>query len=212
MVGLGIGVFGLFNRGEMIACFGHRRLREKPPSGGVSVFRESIPVDQELKDDAIRLLQPLRWHGVAMLEYKLDERVGKPVLIEVNGRFWGSLQLGIDAGVDFPYLLYRLATENHAEVQQAYRTGVKSRWLLGDLDHTLLRIFKRERDLHLPSGFPSRLETLIQFLRFYQPGMHYEVLSLRDPRPLIYECSMRLPAFTRARKDSRWSRSANLCF
>ena len=37
-----------------------------------------------------------------MVEFKHDERDGVPKLMEINGRFWGSLQLAIDAGVDFP--------------------------------------------------------------------------------------------------------------
>jgi predicted ATP-grasp superfamily ATP-dependent carboligase len=48
--------------------------------------------------------------GVAMVEFKLDRRKGNAAkLIDVNGRFWGSLQLAILSGVDFPYYLYQLA-------------------------------------------------------------------------------------------------------
>ena len=109
IVGPGEGLFTLFDRGRLLTAFAHRRLREKPPSGGVSVLSESIAVDPDLRDAAIRLLGPLGWHGVAMLEYKRDARSGQRFLMEVNGRFWGSLQLAVDAGVDFPYLTYQLA-------------------------------------------------------------------------------------------------------
>jgi predicted ATP-grasp superfamily ATP-dependent carboligase len=189
IIGPGLGLFLLFDHGHLMAAFSHRRLRERPPSGGVSVFRESIPIDPSLVEHAIRLFTPLRWNGVAMMEYKLDLRTDTPLLIEVNGRFWGSLQLAIDAGMDFPYLLYRMATEGKIEAQPAYQAGVKSRWLLGDLDHLLLRLFKSDRDLHLPPGFPSRARTLLQFLQLYSPGVRYEILSLKDPRPFLYELS-----------------------
>jgi predicted ATP-grasp superfamily ATP-dependent carboligase len=192
ILGPGLGVFLLFDRGKLLAAFGHRRLREKPPSGGVSTLRESIPVAPGLKEYAIRLLKPLQWHGVAMMEYKLDRRTGQPLLMEVNGRFWGSLQLAIDAGMDFPYWLYCLARAQHVDIPEAYRVGVKSRWLLGDLDHMLLRVFKKDENLHLPDDFPSRLRTLLRFFKFYEPGMHYEILSLRDPRPFLYEFSQYL--------------------
>ena len=192
IVGPGLGVFLLFDRGELLGAFGHRRLREKPPSGGVSTLRESIPVAPALKEYAIRLLKPLGWHGVAMMEYKVDRHTGQPLLMEVNGRFWGSLQLAIDAGMDFPYWLYCLATAQPVDIPQTYRVGVKNRWLLGDLDHLLLRLFKKDEDLHLPDGFPSRLRTLLQFLKFYEPGLHYEVLSRSDPRPFLYELSQYL--------------------
>ena len=68
----------------------------------MSVYRESVAADPDLVRRSRALLDAFGWCGVAMVEYKLDERTGTPYLMEVNGRFWGSLQLAIDAGVDFP--------------------------------------------------------------------------------------------------------------
>src|SRR4029077_21269913 len=133
-----------------------RRLVENPPAGGASVLSESAPVEARLRDDAIRLLGPIGWHGVAMMEYKQDESTGAFFLMEVNGRFWGSLQLAIDAGVDFPFLAWQLATGQRPEVRRPYAVGVKNRWLCGDVDHLLLRLFRSERSLHLPAGAPSK--------------------------------------------------------
>jgi len=187
--GYGTGIFVLMDHGELIIAFAHKRLREKPPSGGVSVLRESIPVNPLLKEYAIKLLNPIGWHGVAMLEFKVDEKTGQHYLMEINGRLWGSLQLSIDAGVDFPYLLYQIATGGPVETKSDYKTGIKSRWFLGDLDHTILRVFKKDSYLNLSEEFPSRLRTLLQFLKFYEPDMYYEVLSLNDPFPFLYELS-----------------------
>ena len=100
--GSGEGLFLLRWEGRMIAEFAHRRLREKPPDGGVSVYRESIPLDSELATAGRRLLEDLNWQGVAMIECKRDAETGRPVFMEVNGRLWGSLQLAIDSGIDFP--------------------------------------------------------------------------------------------------------------
>ncbi|OLC67494.1 MAG: hypothetical protein AUG06_12085 [Actinobacteria bacterium 13_1_20CM_2_65_11] len=187
IVGPGLGVFVLFDHGRPLATFAHRRLREKPPSGGVSVLRESVPLDPRLRDYAVRMLAPLGWHGFAMMEYKQDRRTGNVFLMEVNGRPWGSLQLAIDAGVDFPYLSYQIALGHRPDVIETYRLGVKSRWLLGDLDHLLLRLFNSDRALHLPGFAPSRWHTLVDFLKFAEPGLHYEVISGADPRPFLYE-------------------------
>jgi len=182
--GPGVGVFVLCDRGRVRVAFAHRRLREKPPSGGASVLCESLAVDRGLLDQAIRLLEPLGWHGVAMLEYKRNRRTGGAVLMEVNGRFWGSLQLAVDAGVDFPYLSYRLALGQPLDIPSGYTVGVKSRWLLGDLDHLLLRLFRSDRDL--TDLAPSKLRSLVEFLT-WAPGVRHEVFRRDDPRPMLHE-------------------------
>lgn len=187
IVGPGIGVFLLFDRGRLICEFGHRRLREKPPAGGVSVLRESTPVEPRLKQHATAVFGGLRWHGVAMMEFKQESETGDLYLMEVNGRFWGSLQLAIDAGLDFPFLVFQLALGRTLEAESSYRIGIKSRWLLGDLDHLALRLFKRDCDLHLPPGSPSRLRTVIDFLKFRQRDTRYEVARLDDFRPFLHE-------------------------
>ena len=78
IVGPGIGIFLLRWDGETRAVFAHRRIREKPPSGGVSVYRESIPADPELVQRSLDLLDGFDWRGVAMVEYKVDSRTGIP--------------------------------------------------------------------------------------------------------------------------------------
>ena len=105
IVGTGAGVFLLVWKGELRATFAYRRIREKPPSGGVSVLRESVQADPCLVESSLRLLQELDWSGVAMVEFKIEEATQTPFLMEVNGRLWGSLQLAVDSGVDFPALL-----------------------------------------------------------------------------------------------------------
>jgi predicted ATP-grasp superfamily ATP-dependent carboligase len=187
IVGPGVGMFALFDRGRLVAEFSHRRLREKPPAGGASVLSESVPVAPSLREFAIRLLGPIGWHGVAMIEYKQDQRTGEPVLMEVNGRFWGSLELAIDAGVDFPHLAVQLARGRAPQVRPRYETGVRNRWILGDLDHLLLRLRRSARALDLPDGAPSTSRALLDFLRFVQPKLHYEVLDAADPRPFVHE-------------------------
>jgi predicted ATP-grasp superfamily ATP-dependent carboligase len=186
--GEGQGIFALMNHGQPVALFAHRRLREKPPSGGVSVLRESIALPQPMTQYAMRLLQHVGWHGVAMVEFKVDRRTGVPFLMEVNGRFWGSLQLALDAGLNFPLLLYRMACGGDVNLTAAgYKVGVKSRWLLGDLDHLLLRLFKSDAALSLPPDSPTKLKTLIDFCRFFQRNTRYEVNRFDDPNPFCYE-------------------------
>jgi predicted ATP-grasp superfamily ATP-dependent carboligase len=185
IVGPGTGLFVLCEHGSVRATFAHRRLREKPPAGGVSVLCESVPADPALVDHAERLLGPLRWHGVAMLEYKQDRQSGAPFLMEVNGRFWGSLQLAVDAGVDFPYLCCRLARHAAIDSPAAYDIGRRSRWLLGDLDHLFLRLCHPDRDL--PADAPSKLRSVLEFIKPWRPRVRHEIFRRDDARPAWHE-------------------------
>jgi predicted ATP-grasp superfamily ATP-dependent carboligase len=187
IVGAGIGVFVLFDRGELVADFAHRRLREKPPGGGVSVLCESEPVAGPLRDHAIRMLAPLRWHGVAMLEYKQDLRTGECFLIEVNGRFWGSLQLAVDAGVDFPALACELARGHRPQRVPPYKLGVRSRWLLGDLDSLLLRLFTTDSSSEPSASVPSKLRALRDFMMCTSHGSRDGIDDDADFGPFVYE-------------------------
>lgn len=187
LFGPGIGAFLLFNQGTEKAVFFHRRIREKPPSGGVSVLRESIPPDPVIRDYSVRLMKALNWHGVAMVEFKIDDRDNTPRIMEINARFWGSLQLAIDARIDFPFMLYKMITTGDVPAVFDYKAGVKLRWLLGDLDHLLIRLLKSETQLKLPPGFPGRLTTLIEFFKFYRAGMKYEILRSDDIGPFLME-------------------------
>jgi len=189
IIGPGVGVFLLLRDGEAIAAFSHRRIREKPPSGGVSVYRESIPAEPGLVARSRALLDQFGWTGVAMVEYKIDASTGTPYLMEINGRFWGSLQLAVDAGVDFPALLVATALGRHPEPVVSYRTGIRSRWLLGDLDQLLTRLRRSRRKLALPHGAGGRLRALLDFLVLWQPGDRTEVLRWRDPAPFVHELS-----------------------
>lgn len=185
--GPGVGIFLLRWEGVVRAVFAHRRIREKPPSGGVSVYRESIPADPALVACSTALLAAFDWSGVAMIEYKIEARTGTPYLMEVNGRFWGSLQLAVDAGVDFPRMLVELALGGTPAKVYRYRSGLRLRWWLGDLDHLLARLRRPAGELALPADAPTRLQTLLQVLRPWWPGDRSEILRLDDPLPALQE-------------------------
>ncbi|MDQ2766217.1 MAG: ATP-grasp domain-containing protein [Gemmatimonadota bacterium] len=187
IVGPGIGVFLLVWNGDVLATFAHERLREKPPSGGVSVYSQSVAADAELVERSRLLLDKIGWRGVAMVEFKRDARTGVAYLMEVNGRFWGSLQLAIDAGVDFPSLLVAAASGEPVSAPSSYRVGTRSRWWWGDVDHLLARWRKDAATLALPPDAPSRWRATLNFLTFWHPHDHNEVFRLKDPRPFLRE-------------------------
>lgn len=187
IVGPGVGVFLLEWGGHTVAAFSHRRIREKPPAGGVSTYRESIPLEPSLLERSRQLVRHFGWTGVAMVEYKVEESTGTPYLMEINGRFWGSLQLAIDAGVDFPEMLVDLALGGNPEPVMKYRQGIRSRWWWGDVDHLLLRLVRSNAELSLPPGGPSRSRAVLDFMKLWRPGDRSEVLRLTDPLPFLHE-------------------------
>lgn len=181
--GEGYGVSALCSHGRVRALFAHRRLRMVHPTGSGSSLRESVQVPTRMTEAACRLLEALKWHGVAMVEFKLDSRDGAPRLMEINGRFWNSLPLAVAAGVDFPFLLYRLATEGDVPESFGYRVGVKCRWLVGDA-RQLVEVL-RGKPPGWTDSFPSRGQALRQFLKFREPDLHYDDLWVSDPVPFF---------------------------
>lgn len=132
--GRGIGVSLLMDKdGDCVAHFEHERIRQYPISGGPSTDRISIHAPQLVKL-SIKLLRGLSWRGVAMVEWKEDPADGIPKLMEINPRFWGSLELAVRAGVDFPYLYTQAVLGQVSKISPSYEEGVRCRWLIpGDI-------------------------------------------------------------------------------
>lgn len=165
--GRGLGVSLLFDaNSQCIAAFAHERLEQYPLSGGPSTDRRSV-LEPELVDQSIRLLRKLRWRGIAMVEWKADPRDGKPKLMEINPRFWGSLELAVRSGINFPALYARAALGLPQGLQARYPNGVRCRWMIPG---EILRYFSQK---------PEKREGLRKFLSGL-PGLAEEW----DPRDL----------------------------
>jgi protein-tyrosine-phosphatase len=159
--GRGIGVEFLFNQGRKVWHFAHERVHEYPLTGGASSYRRSINPPAALLRDAEKLLTTLHWHGVAMVEFKMDAN-GQYWLMEINPRLWGSLALSIDAGVDFPWGLVQIAKGHEPTSQAKYRVPYYTRDLRTDVDwlKSNLRADAQDPLLHTRSRFFSFLELL----------------------------------------------------
>lgn len=159
--GQGYGFYALFDEGRPKAYFMLKRIHEVPFTGGPSSLRESV-YEEKLKEYGLKILKELNWHGPAMVEFRKDFRDGKFKLIEINARLWGSLALPIYAGIDFPYLLFKLALGEKIEEKFNYKLGLKCRWFFGDVSYLFSVFFGKKIDWR-----PSRFKTLAEFMKFF---------------------------------------------
>ncbi|XMO86128.1 ATP-grasp domain-containing protein [Algibacter sp. AS12] len=95
----------LCKKGEVLAY-----TIQKPNMFGGSKFAPQISF-KFVKEDAIidqvkTLMKALDWSGVAHLDMRFDENSKNYKVVEINPRFWGSLEASLFAGVNFPYLYY----------------------------------------------------------------------------------------------------------
>jgi predicted ATP-grasp superfamily ATP-dependent carboligase len=134
--GEGYGFFALYSKGELQVFFMHKRLREIPASGGPSTAAQSV-YEPRLFKLGRKVLDLLSWNGVAMVEFRRDIRTGEFELLEVNPKFWGSLDLALVAGVNFPYLAAQLVAFGACNPPPTY-SAVKFCWPITD-DYEHLR-------------------------------------------------------------------------
>jgi predicted ATP-grasp superfamily ATP-dependent carboligase len=182
--GVGLGVELLMDRGRPLAAFQHRRIHEVPPTGGASALRESVDLDPDVYDHAVRMLGELRWTGLAMVEFRRGpDGIGH--LMEINGRVWGSLPLAVRAGMDFPGRLADLLLDGPPDlgvpVATEYRRGVRARNLSLDLGWIGAVLLGRRPYPYLP--WPGRGAAIGAMLGLLDPRIKDDHMTLADPGP-----------------------------
>jgi predicted ATP-grasp superfamily ATP-dependent carboligase len=180
--GDGVGIEMLIHHGELVAIFQHRRLKELPASGGVAAVAIAEPPEAMLVDQALALLRVLEWEGVAMVEFRYDRTQHQSSLMEVNGRYWGTLALAIQAGVDFPWYEWQIAHGEKPSVPLNYSIGARWRWSAGYIArwHGLARSSARKVLKH-----PAVLKELVP--SFADLGTRDALWDSADPMPAIVE-------------------------
>jgi len=177
--GIGYGFFSLYNNGKLITSFQHKRIHEYPYSGGSSSVATSF-CDRELERLGRKLLDSLNWHGISMVEFKRDRKDGVYYLMEVNAKFWGSLELALVCGVDFPLLLFKLGTrEINSPIFKSYKLGRKYQWIFPE-------------DLGNVFTSPHKFLSIVRFFRDSIDPDIGNNLSLNDLKPNIYLISSTL--------------------
>ena len=156
---------------EVKASFVQKEIRHFPVQMGPSTVQESV-VFKELIERSMRLLEPLKWSGIVEVEFMMDERTNTPILMEINPRFWNSLDLSVQSGIDFPYFLYQLCQGEKVSLHTMYEVGRRSRWLFpGDILHFLWNPKRKTMNPPLFSGDKHRV--------------YDDTFSKKDPLPGI---------------------------
>ena len=106
-----------------------------------------------------------------MVEFKMNDKTKNPVLMEVNPRFWGSVNQAVQSGVDFPYLLYMMAVEGDVKPVLNYEVGIKTKNIFIDYV-ALFNYVRKTRNYNYLNDF------------FCLPT-NDDIFSLSDPLPLL---------------------------
>ncbi len=186
--GKGLGQMFLMRDGAALLRFQHRRLHEWPPEGGTSTLCESVGLHEhpDLLQRSEALLRHIGWQGPAMVEYRHDPASGRSALMEINGRFWGSLPLAYHAGAPFALgTYYALGLEQALPRTRPYWAGVRCRYMIPET-RRLLAIMAPRRTIPDRSLRFNRVTEFLGYLAdFLRPSMRYYVFMARDPRPFL---------------------------
>ncbi|MEZ4417533.1 MAG: ATP-grasp domain-containing protein [Gemmatimonadota bacterium] len=186
VLGLGVGIEGVYDHGRRRAMLAYDRVRENPLTGGVATIRRSIPLPEEQAHLSDRLLEHLGWHGVGMTEWKRRPD-GRYVFMELNGRFSAGGTVTLDSGLNFPHFVAALFLGRPLPTAAAYRVGVTERWLIGDLQmlerYAVERLSRTPRE-SVATRLPSAGRVLVDFVADFRPGVHLDEVKRDDWGPL----------------------------
>ena len=135
-----------------------------------------MPAD--LESAALALVHALDLEGYSEIEFRRDA-TGRPLLMEINARLSGSLEVAVRSGVPFPALLWRWAADEPLSPVLGYRTGIKMRYLKGDVEWLRENIESRGRR---PDCVPPRKAIAI-FARDFLRRQSYDYVDRGDLGP-----------------------------
>jgi predicted ATP-grasp superfamily ATP-dependent carboligase len=167
--------------GKVLAHCGCIAHRTTPPLGGVSAMRESYAVPADLLESAVSLATTIGVEGPSEVEFRRDAS-GKPLLMEINARLAGTLENAVHSGVNFPLMMWQWGTGQPIEPVTSYRTGVRTRWLAGDLRWLWESVTEKGR----PDSI-SAASGLWTFGSEFFRTRHYDFVDRRDMRPAFAE-------------------------
>ncbi len=183
--GSGCAFFAVYDKGKCGLTFQHKRIREYPVSGGASVCAESYK-NEYVEMYGKKLLDYLNWHGVAMVEFKLNSK-GKPILMEINPKFWGSTDLALEAGVNFPKALIDIYLGKEVKYSNQYRFPFRYHWPLdGDILHGIRN--------------PKAISSILRDM--FNPNVKSNIWIKKDPLPSMVQLFRFFASLLKAARES----------
>ena len=183
VAGAGIGFSCFVVGGKAFLPFQWERIREVDPRGSASSARKSVALDAQLASHSVNLITAMGFEGIAMVEYKQSSD-GRLILMEINGRPWGSIGLPFASGIDYTRHLIEWCMEGKLPPEDSpYRENVICRRLVGELTH--LSNIRAGRPRNWPGNYPEFWPTLLAMTVPWRPGMCYDDLWVSDLRPGI---------------------------
>ncbi len=169
--------------GELLQAFQHVRKRQEHATGPSS-WRVSEPLDGRLLDAARKLIAFANYTGVAMFEFRFDETGQDFVLLEVNPRFWGSMQLASDAGADYATLLHGMLTKGtKPEKHFGFTPDLHKRSVWGEFD----ALSQAWSDGGGPVARLGAVQKIVQFLYALTKKDGFDSYAPDDPAPFLIE-------------------------
>lgn len=162
-------LIGLVHAGRLVGRVQQDTSRLWPTPSGVSSRAVTVPLDETLAARASALLAGLGWEGLVELQF-LRDQAGVPHLIDLNGRFYGSMALALAAGPNLPHAWGRQTLGHALPPLPDGRPGVRFSWAAGDLRRALV-----ERR----GGLVRDLASTVQWVLRAQES----VWSVQDPGP-----------------------------
>jgi predicted ATP-grasp superfamily ATP-dependent carboligase len=142
-----------------------------PITGGVGAVNVTTN-DPELKKLASRILEGINWHGPAQIEFKFDPRDKQYKFIEFNPKLWGTLDLSIQAGMDFPGMIRDLCLGKDVERVDNYQVG--------------LRYIFRYKQFYRAKQELKRIKNWREYYQFYPYHETKTDFDWRDPLPDLF--------------------------
>lgn len=141
-----VGACFLADSGRLVAVFQEHYLRCKDGEFGTSVYREPLQ-SPTLLPLVEAMVSALKWTGIGHFDFLLDRQSGQPLLLEMNPRLWGAINLAYINGYDFvaawvDQLLGAADPRRH--FQPRPEPGLRSLWCVGEAIAMVNRLRARQ--------------------------------------------------------------------